>query len=92
VYFLVKRVLSLVDVKAFRLPRMEKALTIDCEGFDGVSYLLLLVFSRENSGGDEGGLDAMISSEKMALSLGIGVDEIFGGDILTGYSCVVLKL
>lgn len=42
-----------------------------------MSYALLLDFSQGNSGGEEGGLDARKgSSEKMAVSLGIGVDEI----------------
>lgn len=71
--FLVRRALSLVETSAFRLPRTEKALLIGSEGFEGVSSLRL---SHENSGGDEGGLDAMRSSEKMAFSLGMGVDDI----------------
>ena len=71
--FLVKRALSLVETRAFRLPRTEKALLIGSEGFDGVSSLAL---SHGNSGGDEGGLDAMRLSEKMALSLGMGVDDM----------------
>jgi hypothetical protein len=41
-----------------------------------VPYLVLLPFSHGNSGGDDGGLDALKSSEKMALSLGIGVDDM----------------
>ena len=71
--FLVRRALSLVETSAFRLPRTEKALLIGRWGFEGVSSLRL---SHGNSGGDEGGLDAMRSSEKMALSLGMGVDDI----------------
>ena len=74
--FLVRRALSLVETRAFRLPRTEKALLIGSEGCEGVSFLGLLALSHGNSGGDEGGLDAMRSSEKMALSLGMGVDDI----------------
>ena len=75
--FLVRRALSLVETRAFRLPRTEKALLIGIEGFEGVSFFLgLLVLSHGNSGGDEGGLDAMRSSEKMVLSLGMGVDDM----------------
>jgi hypothetical protein len=73
---LFKRALSLVVASTFRLPRTEKALTTGGEFFEGVPYLVLLPFSHENSGGDDGGLDALKSSEKMALSLGIGVDDI----------------
>ena len=71
--FLVRRALSLVETRAFRLPRTEKALLIGSGFFEGVSSL---EFSHGNSGGDEGGLDAMRSSEKMALSLGMGVDDM----------------
>ena len=71
--FLTKRALSLVETSAFRFPRTEKALLIGSVGFEGV---LSLKLSHGNSGGDEGGLDAMRSSEKMALSLGIGVDDM----------------
>ena len=74
--FLVGRALSLVETRGFRLPRTEKALLIGREGFEGVSFLAMLVLSHGNSGGDEGGLDAMRSSEKMALSLGMGVDDM----------------
>jgi hypothetical protein len=74
--FLVKRALSLVETSAFRLPSTEKALLIGSEGFEGVSFFGLLALSHGNSGGDEGGLDAMRSSEKMALSLGMGVDDM----------------
>ena len=75
--FLVRRALSLVETRAFRLPRTEKALLIGSGGFEGVSVFLgLLALSHGNSGGDEGGLDAMRSSEKMALSLGMGVDDM----------------
>jgi hypothetical protein len=41
-----------------------------------VSYLMLLPLSHVNSGGDDGGLDALKSSEEIALSLGIGVDDV----------------
>ena len=71
--FLVRRALSLVETSAFRLPSTEKALLIGSGSFEGVSFLEL---SHGNSGGDEGGLDAMRSSEKMALSLGMGVDDM----------------
>lgn len=55
---------------------MEKALLIGSEGFEGVSFFMLLAFPHGNSGGDEGGLDAMRSSENMALSLGMGVEDM----------------
>jgi hypothetical protein len=74
--FLVKRALSLVETSAFRLPRIEKALLIGREDVGGVSFLGLLALSHGNSGGDEGGLDAMRWSEKTALSLGMGVDDM----------------
>lgn len=90
--FLVRRALSLVETRAFRLPRTEKALLIvESEGFESVSLFLgLLVLSHGNSGGDEGGLDAMRSSEKIALSLGMGVDDMLveGVDIF-GTSAMV---
>lgn len=75
--FFVKRALSLVEANAFRLPSTENALMTGSEDFEGVSFLLLLVLSHGSSGGEDGGLDAMMSSEKIALSLGIGVDDIF---------------
>lgn len=89
--FLVRRALSLVETRAFRLPRTEKALLIGSGGFEGVLFVLaLLALSHGNSGGDEGGLDAMRSSEKMALSLGMGVDDMLveGVDIC-GKSAIV---
>jgi hypothetical protein len=73
---LFKRALSLVVASTFRLPRTEKALTTGSEVFEGVPYLVLLPLSNVNSGGDDGGLDAAKSSEKIALSLGIGVDDM----------------
>ena len=79
--FLVRRALSLVETSAFRLPSTENALLIDSEGFEGVSILVLLESSHGNSGGDDGGLDAMSSSEKMALSLGMGVDDILAAGV-----------
>lgn len=79
--FLFRRALSLVGERAFRLPRTEKALGRDWGVFDGMPSLVLLVLSQGNSGGDDGGLDAMRSSEKIALSLGIGVDDTSVGGI-----------
>lgn len=65
----------MIGRSAFRLPRTEKAFAIDCEGFEAVLYFVLLDFSQGKSGGEDGGLDANVSSEKMGLSLLIGVDD-----------------
>jgi hypothetical protein len=88
--FLVKRALSLVETSAFRLPRTEKALVIGSEGFEDVSLFKMLALSHGNSGGDDGGLDAMNSSENMALSLGMGVDDMLvAGVDIEGNSAMV---
>ena len=46
-----------------------------------MTSLVLLVLSQGNSGGDDGGLDVMRSSEKIALSLGIGVDDMLAANL-----------
>lgn len=80
--FLAERTLSLIEESAFRLPRTENALLIVGEGWERVLYLVVLSCSHGNSGGDEGGLDARHgSSEKMGLSLGIGVDDRCGSGV-----------
>jgi hypothetical protein len=89
---LFKRALSLVEASTFRLPRTEKALTTGSEDFEGVPYLELLPLSHVNSGGDDGGLDAVKSSEKITLSLGIGVDDMLVEGVDVAGKSAMVKL
>lgn len=79
-------------MRDFRFPKIENALTVGFESrASAAEYLVLLVLSQGNSGGDEGGLDARKgSSEKSGLSLGTGVDDMLaGGDDLRGGSAIL---
>lgn len=78
--FFAERAFSVIGTSAFRLPRTENAFAIGCEGFEAVLYFVLLVFSQGKSGGEDGGLDANASSEKIGLSLLIGVDDRVASD------------
>lgn len=78
--FFAERALSLIGVRALRLPSSEKALLAGFESaFDAV--FKDDVSSHGKPGGDEGGLDALVgSSEKMALSVGDGLDGTVSSD------------